>query len=131
MPYPFENLRVWKSSLESVKSVYALSRKLPKTEQFGGLADQMRGASVSVSLNIAEGKTSGSDAEFRRFLRIALRSLNEVIASLKIAIELGFLGEEETGAVFKKCDELGAGLNALINTLTQGVRAKKEPKANR
>jgi four helix bundle protein len=66
-----------------------------------------------------------------RFLRIALRSLNEVIASLKIAIELGFLGEEETGAVFKKCDELGAGLNALINTLTQGVQVKKEPKANR
>jgi four helix bundle protein len=127
--YPFEGLWIWALSLEVDKLVYKLSYKLPKTEQFGGLASQMRRAAVSISLNIAEGKTSGSDAEFRRFLRFSLRSLNEVIASIKVAIALKLLKEEEAEGVFSKCDELGAGINAFIATLTKAIdetRAEEE-----
>ncbi|MBN1812862.1 MAG: four helix bundle protein [Anaerolineae bacterium] len=131
MGYPFEQLRVWHSATEMIKAVYVLCDRMRKREQYGGLADQIRRAAVSVALNIAEGKGSGSDSEFRRFLRISLRSQNEVVAGVKIAISLGYFGEDGANEVFQKCDETGKGINALISTLTRAIQKarKKQPTA--
>lgn len=126
MGYPFEQLRVWHSAIEMIRAVYVLCDRMPKWEQYGGLADQIRRAAVSVALNIAEGKGSGSDVEFRRFLRISLRSQNEVVAGLKIAISLGYFGEDGASEVFRKCDETGKGINALISTLTRAIQKDRE-----
>jgi four helix bundle protein len=134
MTYPFEQLRVWHSAIEMIKAVYALCERMPRREQYKGLADQLRRAAVSVALNIAEGKTSGSDAEFRRFLRISLRSQNEVVAGIKIAIALGYFTDEDASEAFQKCGETGASINALINTLTRALESaaggRHQPLAN-
>jgi four helix bundle protein len=86
------------------------------------LANQIRRAAVSVALNIAEGKGGGSDRQFRRFLRISLRSHNEVVAGIKIAIALGYFAEADADEVYQKCDETGKGINALISTLTRSIQ---------
>ena len=125
MTYPFEHLRVWQSAVEMIKSVYMLCERMPRREQYKGLADQLRRAAVSVALNIAEGKGSGSDAEFRRFLRIGLRSQNEVVAGIKIAIALGYFAEQDARETLQECGETGAGINALINTLTKSLQAAR------
>jgi four helix bundle protein len=125
MGYPFEQLRVWNSATEMIKAVYRLCDRMPKREQYGGLADQIRRAAVSVALNIAEGKGGSSDSEFRRFLRISLRSNSEVVAGVKIAIALGYFEEDGASEVFHKCDETGKGINALIGTLTRSIQNQR------
>jgi four helix bundle protein len=48
------------------------------------LSPQIRRAADSIALNIAEGSTGQSNAEFKRFLGISLRSAIEVIACLHL-----------------------------------------------
>jgi four helix bundle protein len=81
--YKFENLEVWKISLDLTDKIYELSLHLPDLEKFN-LVSQIIRASTSVSLNIAEGSTSSSNAEQIRFLKIAKRSLIEVVACLRL-----------------------------------------------
>ena len=79
MAYKFEQLDVWKLSLEYIDSIYILAAQLPKSEEFN-LKSQIVRAATSISLNIAEGSTGQSDAEQARFLGFAIRSLIETVA---------------------------------------------------
>jgi four helix bundle protein len=56
---------------------------LPESEKFN-LKSQITRAATSISLNMAEGSTGQSDPEPNRFLGLALRSLIETIACLRI-----------------------------------------------
>jgi four helix bundle protein len=114
--YPFEKLEVWRLALELTGRAYAAARSLPKSE-FYGLGDQLRRAAVSVGLNIAEGRAADSDAEFRRYLGIALKSLVEVIACLKTGAYLGMLNDDKVAEMGRSCDQLEAKLRSLRKTL--------------
>ena len=93
MPYKFEQLEVWKLSLEYIDSIYALAEKLPKSEEYN-LKSQIIRAATSISLNIAEGSTGQSDPEQARFLGMAIRSLIETVACQHIIRRRGFLQEK-------------------------------------
>ena len=93
MPYKFEQLEVWKLSLEYIDSIYALAEKLPKSEEYN-LKSQIIRAATSISLNIAEGSTGQSDPEQARFLGMAIRSLIEKVACQHIIRRRGYLQEE-------------------------------------
>jgi hypothetical protein len=75
---------VW--ALDVFRRAYALSldvhrasQGFPKSEQYGGVADQLRRASKSVCALLAEGsgRQIGSDVEFRRYVITALGSVEE------------------------------------------------------
>lgn len=112
--YRFEKLRVFNNSMELVEEIYKLTKKLPKEEKFA-LIDQLKRSSTSIVLNIAEGTGSLGDIEFKSFLRIALKSLYETVAGLKIAEKLFSLDVEN---ILNRCDLVGKELNALIKSLT-------------
>ncbi len=86
MKYKFEDLDVWKLSVQLNDKIYFIIDELPDIENFN-LASQLRRTATSVSLNIAEGSTSNSNAEQSLFLTYSIRSLIEVIACLRL-IEL-------------------------------------------
>jgi hypothetical protein len=69
----FEDLEVFQRAYRLSLEIHQVSLSLPGIEQ-RALGDQVRRASKSIPVNIAEGfgKQAGSVAEFRRFLRIAL-----------------------------------------------------------
>jgi len=71
------DLRVWQDGIALVKTIYALTAKLPREELFG-LTSQMRRAAVSVPANIAEGAARSTQKEFIHFLSIARGSLSEL-----------------------------------------------------
>lgn len=75
----FEDLRVWQKALELTVTVHNLTRTFPKEEMFI-LTSQIKRATDSIALNIAEGSTGNSNAEFNKFLQMANRSAIEVIA---------------------------------------------------
>jgi four helix bundle protein len=88
--HKFENLEVWQLAVAYCDLCYAISEKLPSQENFN-LASQLRRASVSVALNIAEGSTSQSDAEQARFLGMVIRSLIETVACQHLIHRRGYL----------------------------------------
>ena len=78
MPFLFEKLIVWQKAVDLSDYVDQMTKTFPKDELFV-LTSQIKRAADSVSLNIAEGSTGQSNAEFNRFLSIALCSDIEVI----------------------------------------------------
>ncbi len=92
--YNFENLEIWKLSLSINKTVKQIIKGLPLEEKYV-LADQLRRAALSISLNIAEGWGRKTKKDFGRFVPNATGSTLEVIAGLKVAQDLGYLKENE------------------------------------
>ena len=79
----YQNLDVWKKSVDLTVSVYELVKQLPKYEQFA-LIDLMRRATVSIPSNIAEGQKRYSNKDTINFCGIALGSLAELETQLFI-----------------------------------------------
>lgn len=112
----FRKLKVWNKAIDFVEDIYKISSKFPKEEIYG-LTSQIRRASTSVALNIAEGSGANSDNEFIRFLNIALRSTYEVICGIEIAERLKYLNENELNSLSSKCDEISAMITGLKKSL--------------
>src|SRR5260221_8644903 len=89
----FRDLKVWQKSYRLTLAVYRATRTFPKEEQFA-LTSQLRRAASSIPANIAEGCCRNGDAEFARFLHIAMGSASELECHLLLARDLDFLSPE-------------------------------------
>lgn len=105
----YRNLKVWYQTLDFVARVYEITSEFPAREQYG-LTSQIRRAATSIALNIAEGATSGYNSEYARFLRIAIRSANEVSAGFEIAKRLKFCSSEDAQSQINAADHIAARL---------------------
>ena len=114
--HKFRKLEVWQRAIDFTTTIYALTVTFPKEEKFG-LVDQIRRATVSIALNIAEGSGSGSDPEFGRFLRMAQRSAYEVIAALEIARNLDMISKEDADVAINEVDQISAMIGGLLRSL--------------
>lgn len=112
----YRNLKVWHRTLDFVAHVYEITSDFPAREQYG-LTSQMRRAATTIALNIAEGATSGYNSEYARFLRIAIRSANEVAAGFEIAKRLNYCTSEAAAKQIAEADSIAAILQALIKSL--------------
>ena len=81
MSFKFEKLIIWQDSMVFAEEIYKHSSQFPKDEVFN-LISQIRRASDSIALNIAEGSILQSNPEFRRFLGYSIRSIAEVVTCL-------------------------------------------------
>jgi four helix bundle protein len=90
----FEDLAVFQRAYRLSLEVHRLSLRLPAIEQ-RALGDQIRRASKSIPVNIAEGfgKQGGSVPEFRRFLNMALGSADEMRVWTRYCLDLGYIDE--------------------------------------
>jgi four helix bundle protein len=69
----FRGLRVWEKAHKLTLDVYTSSKAFPREEMYG-LTSQMRRASASIGMNIAEGCCRKGNVEMARFLQIAMGS---------------------------------------------------------
>lgn len=122
MAYSFEKLRVWEAALAYDDLVCDLANCLPRSERFG-LVAQVRRASASISLNIAEGSTSQSNPEKARFLGYAIRSLIETVAIQRVAERRGYVTKKDTRELYAAGQRLFKQLQAFRQTVLQ--RAKR------
>ncbi len=97
MKFKFEDLEVWRLSLELINEVYALLARYPQDERFD-IVRQAKKSVTSISLNIAEGSMR-SKKEFGQFLRIALGSLVETVANLKIGVNRKYITQQDLDSV--------------------------------
>ena len=93
----FEDLLVFRRAYQISLEVHRISLQFPRIEQFG-LAEQIRRASKSICANVAEGfgKQDRGGGEFRRFLRIAAGSADEMQVWAQYCVDLGYV-EVATG----------------------------------
>jgi four helix bundle protein len=109
----FRKLLVWQKSHLLVLEVYRLARDFPRDELFG-LTSQMRRSAVSIPSNVAEGSGRGSDADFGRFLVIAMGSSSELEYQLLLARDLGYVESGAHQTVEALVKEVKKMLAALI-----------------
>ncbi len=86
----FKQLIVWQKGIELTTAVYAVVENFPREERYA-LRSQMTRAAVSIPSNIAEGSSRRSEADYRRFLEIALGSSFELETQLLIAERVGLI----------------------------------------
>jgi len=118
MALKFENLRMWQMAIDLSAEIDTLTLTFPKREDFV-LSPQIRRAADSTALNIAEGSTGQSNAEFNRFLGIALRSAIEVISCLYLGQKRKILNNDDFKIYYDKTVDIIKSIQALRNKLKQ------------
>jgi four helix bundle protein len=121
----FRNLKVWQKAQEVVVEIYKLTSRFPKDELYG-LTSQARRAAVSIVANIAEGCGRGSDADFARFLQMAIGSSFELDALIVIAQDLKFITDVEYDSSAMNLSELKRMLNAFLQTVRRASSAGQQ-----
>jgi len=116
--FNFEKLEVWREAINFADSVYAITRTFPDAERFG-LTNQMRGAVVSISSNLAEGSSRVSRPDFARFVEIATGSLFEVVSQAIISKRQGFLPEVDFNQLYSACEKQSKMLSGLRRSLLE------------
>ena len=114
---------VWQRAMAFTVEIYQESQKWPSDERFG-LISQIRRATTSIPLNIAEGSGNESNQEFCRFLQYALRSDYEVMTAIDIARGLKFLDDERADALLGEASEIAAMIVGLMKHL--GWKSNKQ-----
>ena len=113
----FKDLIAYQKAYSTSLEIHKLSLELPKFEQVE-LAGQMRRASKSVCLNIAEGfsRKDASLTEFKRFLVIARSSCDEVRCALDYCRDLDYINLEKYNHLNSAYIEAGKILTSMIKT---------------
>ena len=75
--FRFQDLKIWQSAIQIADELFDLADRL-ESKKLYRFAEQLRGAAMSISNNIAEGSGSSSPREFNLFLNVARRSTFEV-----------------------------------------------------
>lgn len=112
----YRTLIGWQKSHEFVKEVYRLSTEFPSHEMYG-LSSRLRRASASILTNIAEGSARGSNADFARFVQIAIGSAVESEYLLLLAYELGHFDLNEHRHLATQIEEIKKILNGFLKKL--------------
>jgi four helix bundle protein len=114
----FRSLRVWEKSHRLTLDVYTSSKSFPREEIYG-LTSQMRRASASIGMNIAEGCCRKGNVEMGRFLQIAMGSASEVEYQLLLAHDLDYLQNPEYERLVAQAIEV----KRMLSSLMQKVKA--------
>ena len=110
--FSFENLEAYKVAKDLVVEVYKLQRKFPREELYA-LGDQIRRSASSVTSNIAEGSGRNSYREKIHFIEIAFGSMTESFSQLQIAVELGYISEDDIDSLRPLFNKVAALLSLL------------------
>jgi four helix bundle protein len=110
----FRTLEVYQFSLRFLPIAAQIADRLPS--KHSGLADQLRRASLSIPLNIAEGTGKTSEPDQRRFYAIARGSAMECAAIMDAcsALKLVERAEEE------EADRLLLGVVKMLSKMCRG-----------
>ncbi len=123
---PYKTLKAWQHAERLAIECAKACRSFPDYEQLR-LADQLRRASYSVVLNIAEGSSRRGSREYRRFLDTANGSLAEVETALGLALQLEYLRPADFGRLEALATETGKTLFGLLRKISASAARLPPP----
>jgi len=112
----FEDLECWQAARDLVRRVYSLTSDSAFRNDLR-LSRQMQAASSSVMANIAEGFVRRSTKEFTQFLFIAMSSAAEVQSHLYIALDQGYIDQNQFDEIYQQANKTGMIISGLIKYL--------------
>ena len=115
MPSDVRSLDVFRRAYALSLEIHRASLGFPKIEQYGGIADQLRRSSRSICALLAEGsgRQLGSEAEFRRYVIMALGSAEEAKLWCSYVSDLGYAEAETCAAWIGALSEIARMLQGL------------------
>lgn len=113
----FEDLEIWQSARDLAVKFHRIADRLHDRRLYR-YAEQLRGAGLSLSNNIAEGSGSTHKREFIQFLNIARRSLFEDASMLLVFETLGLLESEEISSLLTDCDTLSRKITNFSRSIS-------------
>ena len=113
-------LEVWQRARLLSLRVYQVTRPFPSSERYG-ITAQMRGASVSILSNLAEGSGQRGDGELSRFLSRAQGSAAELECQTLLARDLGYTTTDEAGEILAEVETI----RRMLTRLAQRVNAAR------
>ncbi|PIQ94674.1 MAG: four helix bundle protein [Nitrospirae bacterium CG_4_10_14_0_8_um_filter_41_23] len=116
----FEDIDSWKEARALVKEIY--SHFSPVKDY--GFRDQIQRAALSIMSNLAEGFERGSRSEFHQFIVIAKGSCAEVRSQLYIALDVGYITQEQ----FDHVSTLAIEVSRIIGGLRSSVQKQRTKK---
>ncbi len=112
----FRDLKVWQKAHTLTLQIYKLTKAFPKLELYG-LVNQIRRSASSIPTNIAEGSVQSTDAQFARFLYIALGSATELDYQILLAHELEYINASKYQELSSEIDQIKKMLSAFVRKL--------------
>ncbi len=103
--FRFQNLEIWQMAIEITDKLVDIADEIEKKRLYR-FAEQLKGASMSISNNIAEGSGSDSDKEFANFINYARRSAFECANILIILFRRKLIMEQTLNELFANLDHL-------------------------
>jgi four helix bundle protein len=103
--FRFQDLKIWQLAIEIANELLDVADDLEQKKLYR-FADQLRGAGMSMSNNIAEGSGSSSKKDFKQFLNIARRSTFENANILILLKKRDLITEKELEKLLDKLDHL-------------------------
>jgi four helix bundle protein len=114
--FRFQDLEIWMMAIEIADELFGIADELEGKRLFR-FTDQLRGAGMSMSNNIAEGSGSTSKKEFIRFLNIARRSTFENANILFLLRRRNLIKEETLEFLLDRLDHLCRMITKFQNSL--------------
>lgn len=102
--FRFQDLEIWNKAIKIGDRLLDIADRLESEKKFR-FAEQLRGAALSISNNIAEGSGSDSDREFAQFLNFAKRSCFEDANILIVLGRRKLIADAEKDELFELLDE--------------------------
>ncbi len=124
MAREYQKLEIYHLAYDFVLGIYKKTEKFPKNEE-QNITSQLKRASVSIPLNIAEGSSRNSKKVFLNFLTYSYGSAKEVEVLLNLSADLKFINEKEFDYLFEKLDTLMAKLFLFIRNLEKDIPGNK------
>ena len=114
------SLDVFRRAYDLSLDIHRASLSFPKIEQFSGIADQLRRSSKSVCALLVEGggRQGDNNAEFRRYVRMAIGSADEARLWCRYAEDLGYVPPEQAALWCDTLTELAHMLHGLLRHLS-------------
>ena len=116
--FAFERLEVWQLARKFFKYSYSLIDTFPSSERYN-LVDQIRRATTSITLNLAEMTSRSSYKEQAHYSEIAYGSTLEVYCAFLLSYDLGYINEHQLEELKERISELSNKINALKNSQYQ------------
>lgn len=116
MDFNFEKLNVYQQAVEFSNQIFNSSNSWPQKYQFN-LTDQIRRASLSISLNIAEG-SGRSTIDFKRFLSISRGSCYECVPLIEILYKQKLISLKDKENWYNQLLSLSKMLSSLRSSLS-------------
>ena len=114
-----DDIEIYKISYKLMIEIHRITLTFPKIEQYGGIADQLRRSSKSITANIVEGfgKNPYYKDEFYRMLVYSIGSCDETILWIKASRDLGYIKSNIAERYLKKYTILVKKISSFTKNL--------------